>query len=135
VSAGAVKKFFDAVAMKANRSNDGTRIMKEWVGHYHGKVIQFETDTEKFYLVVADGKNEGCRRRLPRTRPNLQRLIQNHLRGFHRQKTHRRRHENLGTRAHWRGTRRFCVRQTRYDSDAGGIRHKNLVRLPPQSRL
>ena len=56
MSAGAAKKFFEAVAMKANRSNDGTRIMKEWVGHYHGKVIQFETDVEQFYLVVADGK-------------------------------------------------------------------------------
>jgi len=50
------KKFFEAVAMKANRSSDGTRIMKEWIGHYHGKVIQFETDVEQFYLVVADGK-------------------------------------------------------------------------------
>lgn len=56
MSAGAVKKFFEAVAMKANRSRDGTRIMKEWIGHYHGKVVQFETDTEQFHLVVADGK-------------------------------------------------------------------------------
>ena len=50
------KKFFEAVAMKANRSSDGTRIMKEWISHYHGKIIQFETDVENFYLVVADGK-------------------------------------------------------------------------------
>jgi len=56
LSTGAAKKFFEAVAMKANRSSDGTRIMKEWAGHYYGKVIQFETDTEKFYLVVQDGK-------------------------------------------------------------------------------
>lgn len=56
MSAIAAKRFFEAVAMKANRSNDGQRIMKEWIGHYHGKVIQFETDTEKFYLLVADGK-------------------------------------------------------------------------------
>ncbi|HKZ95292.1 MAG TPA: SCP2 sterol-binding domain-containing protein [Candidatus Bathyarchaeia archaeon] len=52
----AAKKLFDAVAMKANRSNDGQRIMKDWVDHYHGKVIQFETDAEKFYLVVQNGK-------------------------------------------------------------------------------
>ena len=52
----AAKKFFDAVAMKANRSNDGQKIMKDWVGHYHGKIIQFETDIEKFYLLVQDGK-------------------------------------------------------------------------------
>jgi len=56
MSAGAAKRFFEAVAMKANRSSDGTRIMKEWVGHYYGKVIQFETDAEQFYLVVTDGK-------------------------------------------------------------------------------
>ena len=51
-----VKRFFEAVAMKANRSSEGTKIMRDWTGHYHGKVIQFETDTEKFHLVVTDGK-------------------------------------------------------------------------------
>lgn len=56
MSAGATKRFFEAVAMKANRSGDGTRIMKEWQGHYHGKVVQFDTDVEKFYLTVMDGK-------------------------------------------------------------------------------
>jgi len=56
MSAPAVKKFFEAIAMKANRSSEGTRIMKEWVGPYHGKVIQFETDTEQFYLTVTNGK-------------------------------------------------------------------------------
>jgi len=52
----AAKKLFEAIAMKANTSSDGQKIMKDWVGHYHGKIIQFETDTEKFYLVVQDGK-------------------------------------------------------------------------------
>ena len=52
----AAKKLFEAIAMKANRSSDGQKIMKDWVGHYHGKIIQFETDVEKFYLVVQDGK-------------------------------------------------------------------------------
>lgn len=56
MSAGIAKRFFEAVAMKANRSSDGTRIMKKWSGHYHGKIIQFETDTEQFYLVVANGR-------------------------------------------------------------------------------
>jgi hypothetical protein len=50
------KKFFEAVAMKANRSGEGTKIMKQWASRYHGKIIQFETDSEQFYLVVADGK-------------------------------------------------------------------------------
>lgn len=54
--AGVAKRFFEAVAMKANRSGDGARIMREWQGHYYGKVVQFETDTEQFYLVVADGR-------------------------------------------------------------------------------
>jgi hypothetical protein len=45
----AAKKLFEAIAMKANRSSDGQKIMKDWVGHYHGKIIQFETDVEKFY--------------------------------------------------------------------------------------
>lgn len=52
----AAKEFFEALAMKANRSSDGQKIMKDWVGHYHGKIIQFETDTERFYLLVHDGK-------------------------------------------------------------------------------
>ena len=50
------KKFFEAIAMKANRSSQGQKIMREWVGPYPGKIIQFITDTEKFYLVVANGK-------------------------------------------------------------------------------
>jgi len=54
MSTVSAKKFFEAVAMKANRSSEGTRIMRGWVGHYDGKVIQFETDTEKFHLVVAN---------------------------------------------------------------------------------
>lgn len=52
----AAKEFFEAIAMKANRSSEGQKIMKDWIGHYHGKIVQFETDTEKFYLVVQDGK-------------------------------------------------------------------------------
>ena len=52
----ASKEFFETIAMKANRSSDGQKIMKDWVGRYHGKVIQFQTDIEKFYLVVQDGK-------------------------------------------------------------------------------
>ena len=51
-----VKVFFQTVAVKANRSSKGRKMMKEWVGHYDGKVVQFQTDTEKFYLVIADGK-------------------------------------------------------------------------------
>ena len=50
------KKLFEGIAKKANSSSEGRRIMKEWVGHYDGKIIKFETDTEKFYLVVTDGR-------------------------------------------------------------------------------
>ena len=56
MSAISAKKFFEAVAMKANRSSEGTKIMGEWQGHCYGKVIQFETDTEQFHLVVSEGK-------------------------------------------------------------------------------
>lgn len=56
MSAVSAKKFFEAVAMKANRSGEGTKIMKEWIGHYHGKVIQFETDTEQFHIIICKGK-------------------------------------------------------------------------------
>lgn len=55
-----VKQFFEAVAIKANRSSEGTKIMEKWTGHYHGKVMQFETDTEQFYLVVANRKMRVC---------------------------------------------------------------------------
>jgi len=50
------KKLFEEVAEKVNSSIEGRRIMKEWVGPYDGKIIQFETDTQKFYLVVTDGR-------------------------------------------------------------------------------
>jgi len=50
------RQFFQAIAMRANRSNEGTKIMQNWTKHYYGKVIQFITDSEQFYLVVADGK-------------------------------------------------------------------------------
>ena len=50
------KRFFEAIATKANKSNKGMRIMREWIGSYDGKVIQFLTDTEKFYLVISAEK-------------------------------------------------------------------------------
>lgn len=56
MSSVSARKFFEAIAMKANRSSEGTKIMTEWTKQYHGKVIQFETDTEKFYLVIEGGK-------------------------------------------------------------------------------
>lgn len=56
MSGSSSKRFFEAIAMKANKSNEGMRIMREWIGCYDGKVIQFITDTEKFYLVITAGK-------------------------------------------------------------------------------
>ncbi len=50
------KKIFEEIAKKANNSSEGKRIMKEWVGPYHGKILQLETDAEKFYLAVTDGR-------------------------------------------------------------------------------
>lgn len=50
------KKIFEEIANKANSSIGGQKIMREWVGPYNGKILQFETDTEKFYLVITEGK-------------------------------------------------------------------------------
>lgn len=56
MNATSPKRFFEALAIKANRSTEGVRIMRGWVGRYDGKIVQFETDTEKFYLVIADSR-------------------------------------------------------------------------------
>ena len=58
VSAVGIRKFIEAVAMKANREGETKKTMRDWVGRYHGKIIQFETDPENFYLVVQDGRME-----------------------------------------------------------------------------
>jgi len=50
------KQIFEEIAKKANSSSEGQKIMKEWVGPYHGKILQFETDAEKFYLVITESK-------------------------------------------------------------------------------
>ena len=53
-------ELFEEIAKKANESAGGQSIIKEWVGPYNGKILQFETDTEKFYLMIAHGKMEIC---------------------------------------------------------------------------
>ena len=58
VSAAGIRKFMEAVAMKANRDEETKRTMREWVGRYHGKIIQFETDPENFYLAVQNDRME-----------------------------------------------------------------------------
>lgn len=50
-----VRALFQAIVTRANKSHEGTRIMQQWTRRY-GKVLQFETDTEKFYLVIQEGK-------------------------------------------------------------------------------
>lgn len=49
------KAFFQAIVMRANKSSEGIRIMQNWTRRY-GKILQFETDTEKFHLVIQNGK-------------------------------------------------------------------------------
>ncbi len=58
MSAGGIRKFIEAVAMKANREEETKRTMRDWVGRYYGKIIQFETDPENFYIVVQGGRME-----------------------------------------------------------------------------
>ena len=48
------KRIFEEIAKKASSSKEGRKIMKEWTGPYLGKIIQFETNAERFYLVVTD---------------------------------------------------------------------------------
>lgn len=53
-------EIFEEVAKKVNENAEGQRIIKEWVGSYEGKILQFETEAEKFYLVITLGKMEVC---------------------------------------------------------------------------
>ena len=55
-----VKDFFQKTAVKANKSSNGKLMMKEWVGHYDGKVVQFQTGTELFYIVVTNEMMRVC---------------------------------------------------------------------------
>jgi hypothetical protein len=54
------RKIFEEITKRVNGSVEGQRIVEEWVGHYDGKILQFETDAEKFYLVITVGKMEVC---------------------------------------------------------------------------
>jgi len=53
MSSTGIRKMLEAIAMKANRSTEGQKMMKEWVGQYDGKIIQFEADADKFYAAVS----------------------------------------------------------------------------------
>jgi len=52
------KKIFEEITKRVNESVEGQKIIGEWVGPYDGKILQFETEAEKFYLVITDGKIE-----------------------------------------------------------------------------
>ncbi len=54
------KTIFGEIAKRVSESVEGQRTIKEWVGPYDGKILQFETDAEKFYLVITDEKMEVC---------------------------------------------------------------------------
>ncbi len=54
------KQIFEEITERVNQSPKGQRIIKEWVGPYDGKILQFETEAEKFYLMITDGKMELC---------------------------------------------------------------------------
>jgi len=54
------RRIFEDIAKRGNNSSEAQRIIKQWVGPYHGKILQFETDSEKFYLVVTDGRMKVC---------------------------------------------------------------------------
>ena len=56
LSADSPKRIFEEIARKANSNGEAEEIMKQWAGPYDGKILQFETDSEKFYLVVREGR-------------------------------------------------------------------------------
>ena len=53
-------EIFEEVAKRVNGDAEGQRVIEEWVGPYEGKILQFETEAEKFYLVITLGKMEVC---------------------------------------------------------------------------
>ncbi len=55
-----IKEFFQTTAVKANMSSRGKQMMKKWVGHYDGKVVQFETGAELFYLAISNEAMRIC---------------------------------------------------------------------------
>jgi len=54
------KRIFEEIARKANSNSEAEKIIRQWVGPYDGKILQFETGSEKFYLVVSDGRLKVC---------------------------------------------------------------------------
>jgi hypothetical protein len=60
-----VRDFFRTIAMKANRSSSAKQMMKEWVGHYDGKVVQFQTGIELFYIIVTNESIKVCEGEYP----------------------------------------------------------------------
>jgi len=59
------KDFFQTVAMKANKSDYVKKMLKEWIGHHDGKIVQFQTNTENFYIVVAGEIMRVCNGEYP----------------------------------------------------------------------
>jgi len=54
------REIFEEITKRVNESPEAQRIIEQWVGPYDGKILQFETDAEKFHLVIADGRMELC---------------------------------------------------------------------------
>lgn len=55
MTAEEVYKFLQMIVQQGNKKEDALKIMEEWVGPYHGKVLQVETDG-KFYHVIITKK-------------------------------------------------------------------------------
>jgi putative sterol carrier protein len=60
MTAEEVYKFLQMVIQQGNKKEDAVKIMAEWVGSYHGKVLQVETDG-KFYHVIITKKGAKVR--------------------------------------------------------------------------
>ena len=52
MTAEEVHKFLQMIVQQGNKKEDAVKIMKDWVGAYHGKVLQVETDGKFYYVVI-----------------------------------------------------------------------------------
>jgi hypothetical protein len=45
-------QLFETLTKKVNENPKHRDFLRKWVGKYHGKIIQLETDEDNFYIIV-----------------------------------------------------------------------------------
>lgn len=49
---GKMLQLFETLAKRINENPKHRDFLREWVGHYHGKIIQLETDEGDFHIII-----------------------------------------------------------------------------------